>query len=257
VRIGRLPDLGGVDDDGSRYLVFGGGARMIDIAENPVLRREYPALAESLWRFVSPSPRNIATVANDLLLRTRDEQAADDWRIALLAFDAFVDVASPLGDRTVTLADLQSVGQNAAPDDFVVRIRVPATRAGRGSTYLPRRAAGAFAPAAASTAVALVLGVGWVVEECRIALGGIAARPWRARGAERLLTGQPLTTDSARAAADAALNSARGHRANPYPAELAKRVVTDALHIAGARARRSAATPRPLSRDHVVRELTP
>jgi xanthine dehydrogenase YagS FAD-binding subunit len=244
VRISRLPDLDSGDTDDSRSLVFGGGTRMTDFAANPVLRREYPALAESLWRFVSPAPRNIATIATSLLPRTGDEHADDDWRIALLAFDVLVDVAGPGGARTVTFADLQSAGENAATENFVVRIRIPATRAGLGSADLPSRAAGSYAPAAASTVVAVIFGAGQVVEECRIALGGIATRPWRARGAERLLTGQPLTTDSARAAAAAALCGACAHGANAcgYPAELAKRVVTDALHIAAARARRSSAT---------------
>jgi xanthine dehydrogenase YagS FAD-binding subunit len=246
VRIRRLLDLG-VCNDGPCDLVFGGGERMVDIAENPLLRREYPALAESSWRSGPPAPRSIATTASNVLQRTHGEHADDDWRIALLAFDALVDIASPRGARTVTLADLLSAGKNVGPDETLVRIRVPATRAGRGSTYLPSRAAGAFAPAAASTVVALMLSAGLVVEECRIALGGIATRPWRAREAERLLTGQPLTTDSACAAAVAVLHGARAHGANPYPADLAKRLVTDALHIAAARACRSSATHTRLS----------
>ena len=74
------------------------------------------------------------------------------------------------------------------------------------------------------------------VEECRIALGGVATRPWRARGAEQALTGRPITAETAREAGEAALAGARAGTHNAFKIELAKRTVADALRIAGQRA---------------------
>jgi xanthine dehydrogenase YagS FAD-binding subunit len=76
------------------------------------------------------------------------------------------------------------------------------------------------------------------VQECRIALGGVATRPWRASDAEQVLTGRPLTTETARAAGEAALAGARAGTHNAFKIELAKRTVVDALRIAGKRAAR-------------------
>jgi xanthine dehydrogenase YagS FAD-binding subunit len=108
--------------------------------------------------------------------------------------------------------------------------------AGRGSTYLKIRDRESYAFALASAAVGLALTGQSEVRECRIALGGVPTRPWRARSAEQLLRGQPLTKEAARAAAEAALADARPGTYNAFKIELAKRTVTDALRIAGERA---------------------
>jgi xanthine dehydrogenase YagS FAD-binding subunit len=71
-----------------------------------------------------------------------------------------------------------------------------------------------------------------------VALGGVATRPWRARDAERLLVGHPLTDAAARAAGDAALAGARPGRDNGFKIELGARTVADALMIARGRVSR-------------------
>src|SRR5689334_12357540 len=185
VDVSRLAELNVIDTSGPDYLVFGGGARMADVAADPVMRRDYPVLSESLWRAASQQLRNMATVAGNLLQRTRcpyfRDQAfpcnkrepgsgcaaqggidrgnavlgtsaactaayAGDWPVALLAFDAVVDVVSPRGERTLALADLHlepgdtpDREHTLAPDELITRIRVPVTSAGRGSTYLKIR----------------------------------------------------------------------------------------------------------------------
>ena len=170
---------------------------------------------------------------------------AGDWPVALLAFNAVVDVAGPRGERTVALADLHlepgdtpDREHTLAPDELIVRIRVPVTAAGRGSTYLKIRDRESYAFALASAAVGLVFTSQGRVGECRIALGGVATRPWRARSAEQVLTGQPLTDGTARAAAEAALASARAGAFNGFKIELAKRTIAGALRIAAERAAR-------------------
>jgi xanthine dehydrogenase YagS FAD-binding subunit len=108
---------------------------------------------------------------------------------------------------------------------------VPATPLGRASTYLKVRDRESYAFALASAAAAVRL-EGGAVREARVALGGLGTRPWRAREAERLLLGQQLTPETARAAGDAALAGARPGRQNAFRIELGARTVAQALLVA-------------------------
>jgi xanthine dehydrogenase YagS FAD-binding subunit len=167
-----------------------------------------------------------------------------DWAVALAAFDSQVDTLSPRGERTITLESLHrepgatpQVETTLAADELIVRIRVPVTPLGHASTYHKIRDRESYAFALASAAVALGM-EGDTVREARVAVGGVATRPWRARDAERALVGRPLTAASARAAGDAALTGARAGRDNGFKIELGARTVADALMIARERARR-------------------
>jgi xanthine dehydrogenase YagS FAD-binding subunit len=284
VDVSRLAELTTIDTSGADELVFGGGARMADVAADPVVARDYPVLAESLWRAASQQLRNMATVAGNLLQRTRCPYFRDhvfpcnkrepgsgcaaregidrgnavlgtseaclatypgDWPVALVAFDAVIDVVSPRGERTVAVADLHlepgdtpDREHTLAPDELILRIRVPVSSAGRGSTYLKIRDRESYAFALASAAVGLTLTDRGLVGECRIALGGVATRPWRASAAEQVVAGRPLTAETARAAGEAALAGARAGTHNAFKIELATRTVADALRIAAERANR-------------------
>ncbi|WP_372662467.1 FAD binding domain-containing protein [Amycolatopsis kentuckyensis] len=283
VDVHRLPELTTIDV-GADELSFGAGARMADVADHAAVRAGYPALSESLWRAASQQLRNMATVGGNLLQRTRcgyfrggpefpcnkrepgsgcaareghDRTHAllgtsdaciatypGDWAIALLAFDAVVDVVGPRGERTVACKDLHvEPGDDPArehtldADELILRIRVPATPAGRGSTYLKIRDRESYAFALASAAVALTLEDG-VIGDCRIALGGVATRPWRAGDAERALRGAPLTAEAARHAGEIAFAGARPGTYNGFRVELGIRTVADAVRMAGERATR-------------------
>jgi xanthine dehydrogenase YagS FAD-binding subunit len=284
IDVHRLPELAAIGA-GPAELVFGAGARMADVAEHPVVRAEYPALSESLWRAASQQLRTMATVGGNLLQRTRcgyfrggpefpcnkrepgsgcaardghDRTHAllgtsdaciatypGDWAIALLAFDAVVDVAGPRGARSVPLGELHvepgddpSREHTLAPDELILRIRVPVTAAGRGSVYLKIRDRESYAFALASAAVALTVDAGGVVGDCRIALGGVATRPWRAVEAERVLRGARLTPEAARHAGEIAFAGARPGTHNGFRVELGIRTVVDAVRMAGERATR-------------------
>jgi xanthine dehydrogenase YagS FAD-binding subunit len=285
VDVSRIAELEYIDTSGTAELVFGAGARMADVAADPVVRRDYPALSESLWRAASQQLRNMATVGGNLLQRTRcayfrggpiypcnkrapgagcagiggdDRSLAvlgtsraciatspGDWPVALLAFDASIDVAGPGGERTVALADFYlepgdtpDQEYTLAPDELILRIRVPVTPAGRGSAYLKIRDRESYAFALASAAVGLTFSADGSVGECRIALGGVATRPWRPPAAEQVLAGRPLTAENARAAGEAALAGARPGSHNAFKVELGIRAVAGALRIAGQRAPR-------------------
>ncbi|MCF6471109.1 xanthine dehydrogenase family protein subunit M [Nonomuraea sp. MG754425] len=285
VDIRALPELAGIDTAGPRELTFGAGALMADVAADPLLRRDYPALAESLAKAASQQLRNMATVGGNLLQRTRctyfrggppfpcnkrlpgsgcaaiggldrghallgggDACVATypgDWAVALIAFDAVLDVTGPRGTRTLPLAGLHvEPGERPdrehtlAWDEIVTRIRVPVTAAGRGSTYHKVRDRESYAFALASAAVAVTLGEGGAVEECRVAVGGVATRPWRCPSAEEELAGAVLDRRSARRAGAAAFAGARAGTHNAFRIELGIRTVAEALRIAGERALR-------------------
>ncbi|MBL6082622.1 xanthine dehydrogenase family protein subunit M [Belnapia sp. T18] len=282
VDISALPGLASFDTAGPRELVFGAGARMSDVAADSRLVAEYPALSESLWKAASQQLRNMASLGGNLLQRTRcayfrggepfacnkrtpgsgcaAREGIDrghavlggseaciatypgDWAVALVAFDAVVDVAGPNGARTIPLQALHrepgttpEVETSLARDEMILRIRVPATPLGRASTYHKIRDRESYAFALASAAVALWM-EGDVVREARIALGGLATRPWRAQEAEAGLVGRPLTLEAARAAGEAALRNARPGHHNAFRIELGTRTVAEALLIAQRRA---------------------
>ena len=282
VDITALPELSAVGTANPRELVFGALARMADVADDPVVKRDYPALSESLAKAASQQLRNMATLGGNLLQRTRcayfrggepyacNKRAAGsgcaaiggldrghavlggseaciavypgDWAVALAAFDAVVDVTGPRGRRSIPLdafhrepGNTPAVETSLARDELVLRIRVPKTPLGRASTYHKIRDRESYAFALASAAVALQM-EGRTVREVRIALGGLATKPWRAREAERGLVGRTLTAETARAAGEAALRGARAGQHNGFRIELGIRTVADALLIAQGRA---------------------
>jgi xanthine dehydrogenase YagS FAD-binding subunit len=106
---------------------------------------------------------------------------------------------------------------------------------GRASSYHKIRDRESYAFALASAAVALDMN-GDTVRAARIAIGGVATRPWRARAAEQVLTGKTLTPQTAREAGDAALQGAKPGHDNGFRIELGARTVADALMIAKQRA---------------------
>lgn len=277
VDINGIAELSRIDTRGHE-LVFGALARMSDVARNPVLVKSYPALSESLWKAASQQIRNRATVGGNLLQRTRCAYfrggepfpcnkrvpgsgcaAAEgidrghallgvsasciatypgDWAVALMAFDAQVDVLGPKGARAIPIGQLHvEPGEHPEqetvlePNEIIVRIRVPATPLGRASTFHKVRDRESYAFALASAAVALQMD-GDVVLEARIALGGVATRPWRAQGAELKLKGLPLDAKSATAAGKNAYRDAHVGHHNAFRVELGVRTVADALMIA-------------------------
>jgi xanthine dehydrogenase YagS FAD-binding subunit len=165
-----------------------------------------------------------------------------DWAIALSAFDARVDILGPAGERTISLEDLHrepgmtpEVETALKSSELILRIRVPTTPFGRASTFCKIRDRESFAFALASGAVALDMD-GETVRDVRIAVGGLATRPWRSRAAEGTLRGRSLTPQAARASGEAALRGARVSDDSRFRIELGIRTITDALMIAKKRA---------------------
>jgi xanthine dehydrogenase YagS FAD-binding subunit len=282
VDITGLRDLNHIDAGGHSELVFGALARMSDVAAHPQIADEYPAISESLWRAASQQLRNVATLGGNLLQRTRcvyfrggepfacnkrdpgsgcaAQQGNDrghallggssscvavypgDLAVALVAFDAKIDVLGVTGERTIAVEALHrepgtspNVETTLKSGELILRVRVPKTTMGRASTYHKIRDRESYAFALASAAVALDMD-GDTVRDARIAIGGLATRPWRARAAEQVLAGKTLSQRTARQAGDAALHEAKPGRNNSFRIELGARTVADALMIARQRA---------------------
>ena len=163
-----------------------------------------------------------------------------DMCVALAALDATVHVSGPRGNRTIAFADFHLVPgdrpqRETALDtgELITAVDIPPLPFATRSAYVKVRDRASYAFALASAAVALDVRDG-IVREARIALGGVATKPWRARDAERLLAGRTADRGSFRAAADAALAGAVPRAHNGFKIELAKRTLVRALTRAGA-----------------------
>jgi xanthine dehydrogenase YagS FAD-binding subunit len=167
-------------------------------------------------------------------------QYPGDFAVALIALGAQVEAIGPGGPRVFGFETLhRPVGDGAArettllPGEIIVGFRIPAGAWMRRSAYVKVRDRQSYEFAIASAAVALDID-GGVVRQARIGLGGIAYRPWRAREAEAMLEGKPITEASADAAARAAFAKAVVHGENAYKPELGRRTLTRALMTASA-----------------------
>jgi len=163
-----------------------------------------------------------------------------DFAQALIALDAEVDIAGPRGSRTIPFARLHKppgedpqIETTLMPGELITAFVVPAKPWARRSLYLKIRDRDSYEFALASAAVALDLD-GDTVREARIALGGVAALPWRARAAEAALQGARLDDAALDAAADKAFAGARPLAHNAFKVELGKRTLVRALREAAA-----------------------
>jgi xanthine dehydrogenase YagS FAD-binding subunit len=157
-----------------------------------------------------------------------------DMAVAMLALDATVAVLGADGERTVPIAELHRLpGDHPEQDttlaqgDLITHIQLPAPLT-RRSAYRKVRDRASYAFALVSVAAVLDVEDG-VVRDVRIALGGVAHRPWRATTAEDLLRGRPATEQSFRAAATAELEEAEPLRDNAFKVPLVRNTITATL----------------------------
>ncbi len=158
-----------------------------------------------------------------------------DWAQGLIALDAQVEILGQKGTRALAFADLHRdpgnsphIETNLQPGELITAFTVPAGPHTRRSLYLKIRDRESYEFALASAAVALDLD-GDRARDVRIALGGVAAKPWRAREAESILRGQALTQENMVRASDAALAQAVPRKHNAFKVPLAKETMIRAL----------------------------
>jgi xanthine dehydrogenase YagS FAD-binding subunit len=161
-----------------------------------------------------------------------------DFAQALIALDATVEITGKSGVRNIPFAELHRPPGNSpqtettlAPGELISGFTIP----GRWprSVYLKARDRQSYEFALASAAVALDVRDG-LVRDARVALGGVATVPWRAREAEALIKGHKFDDGLAQRVAEAAFAGAKGNKHNAFKIALGKRVVARALHQAAA-----------------------
>jgi xanthine dehydrogenase YagS FAD-binding subunit len=282
----RLVSLAGLLDarisSGPEGLRLGAAATMADVAAHPEVAEGYPVIAEALLESASPQVRNQATVAGNLLQRTRCPYFRDvgyracnkrapgsgcsaiggenrwhavlggseaciavhpsDLAVALVALRAAVEIRGARGSRTVPLeafhrlpAASPHIESVLEPGEVVAAITVPQSAAARRSHYLKVRDRASFEFAVVSAAVALEMD-GARIRDARVALGGVATKPWAAREVEAALKGRSLDPADLRQAAALSAQQARGYGSNDFKIELMQRAIVRALEVAGARA---------------------
>lgn len=269
-------------ETGSNRLRLGGLVRMADAAMHPVVRRDYPVIAQSLELAASPQLRNMASLAGNVLQRTRCTYFRDvsyancnkrmpgsgcaalegvnrghavlgasdaciasypgDFAQALIALDAQVEVSGPNGTRMFPFAELHrapgetpQIETMLKPDELITAFELAGGAWTRRSLYLKIRDRESYEFALASAAVALDLDGDQgnrKVRDARIALGGVATVPWRAREAEAALRGRALDDDALQAAADAAFAQAQPREHNAFKVALGKRTLIRAIRQA-------------------------
>src|SRR6516225_9594618 len=281
IDVSRLPGLDAIEPLPDGGLRIGAGVRNAELANDPIVSKRFPAVAEALLSGASAQLRNAATVGGNLLQRTRcayfyDPASAcnkhrpgagcdarggenrlhavlgwsqsciathpSDFCVPLAALDAVVQIEGQAGRREVALEEFHLLPGTTperesvlAPGELVVAVRLPgaAMRFAAHARYLKLRERTSYAFAVVSAAACLRIEDG-VIAEARLALGGVAAKPWRARAAETVLAGTSPNAGSFLRAAEAALAEARPSGNNAFKIELARRIVIRALALAAA-----------------------
>jgi len=163
-----------------------------------------------------------------------------DFCVPLVALDAVVEVEGRAGRRDIPLETFHRLPGDAPeresvlePGEMIVALRLPAeaARFAAHARYLKVRERTSFAFAVVSAAAALRV-ENETIAEARVALGGVAMKPWRAREAERILAGARAGSALYRRAAEAALAEAKPSGDNGFKIELARRIVARALTLA-------------------------
>jgi len=154
-----------------------------------------------------------------------------DMCVALAALDASVNILGPSGERRVAFADFHrlpgdtpEVDTNLLPGELITSVDLPVLSSGLHSAYRKVRDRASYAFALVSVAAALTVKNG-VINDVRLALGGVAHKPWRASAAEQSLRGSAPTLENFVKAAAAELAPAIPRRDNAFKIELAKRTI--------------------------------
>ena len=158
-----------------------------------------------------------------------------DMCVALAALEAKVHVAGPAGQREIAFADFHrlpgdtpQLDNNLQPNEIITAIELPAQGFAANHSYLKIRDRLSYAFALVSVAAALEL-EGGRIKEARLALGGVAHKPWRKPEAEAALRGQAADETAFAQAADVLLRDAKGFEHNAFKIDLARRAIVRTL----------------------------
>ncbi len=246
ISLGRLKELREIAGDGASGLRIGAGVSLTDIIEHPVIRRDYPALAQAARTISTPTLRNMGTIGGNLLLDTRCNYYDQnyEWRKGInfclkkdgdvcwvapgskkcwavqssdlvplmVALGAQVRLVSTVGDRMVTAKGLYNDDGiqylHKRPEELLTEIHLPPVKGSR-AVYKKLRRRGAFDFPVLGVAAMIKVGADGAVQEARVVLGGIAPAPMEVEDAAQALVGAPLDAERIAQAAEACYMKAR------------------------------------------------
>lgn len=273
IDVTRLPSTG-ITESSEGGVSIAAEVKNTAVANHPLIRQRYPLLSQAILFGASGQIRNMATVAGNIMQRTRcyyfyDEASKcnkrspgsgcdaidgfnrihailgasehciathpSDMAVALAALDATIRVHGPQAERTIPFdmfhrlpGDTPHIETDLRPDELITSIDLPPLLFAKHSRYRKVRDRASYAFALVSVAAALEVENG-KIRNVRLALGGVALKPWRAYEAERVLTGAEANMETFRRAADTELSHARGFQHNTFKIELAKRTIASVL----------------------------
>src|SRR5579872_2187922 len=163
-----------------------------------------------------------------------------DMCVALAALDATVVVAGKKGERRIPFTDFHrlpgdhpELDNHLATDELIIGVEIPDNNFAKNSYYLKVRDRQSYAFALVSVAAALEIENG-TIQHARLAMGGVAHKPWRLHDAEKSLIGKPANEESFKQAAAIAMQGAKAYEYNSFKLRLAPATITEALkHAAG------------------------
>ena len=163
-----------------------------------------------------------------------------DMSVALVALDATVLVSGPKGDRRIAFADLHRLPGDMPEKDttleageLITAVDIPDNPFTKHVHYQKVRERASYAFALLSVAAALDLD-GTTIKGARLAMGGVAHKPWRLAAAEQALVGKPATEETFRQAAAVAMQGAKAFKHNAYKLRLGPNTIVQALKTAAA-----------------------
>ncbi len=257
-------------------LVIGALALNGDVAEHPLVAKNFPLLSLALQAGASAQLRNMATTGGNILQRTRCPYFYDtvlpcnkrnpgsgcgalegynrmhaifgasdkciavhpsDMAIALAALDAVVLVSGAKGDRRIPFLDFHrlpgdrpELDNNLVRGELVVGVELSQNAFSKHSHYLKVRDRASYAFALVSVAAALDIN-GSTINTARLAMGGVAHKPWRLFAAEKFLAGKAATEENFKAAAALEMDTAKAYEHNKFKLKLAPNAIVEALKI--------------------------
>ncbi len=245
VDISRLPDLDRIEHLSDGGVRIGALVRNADLAHDRTFARRFPAVAEALLSGASGCDALGGDNRLHAIMGWSESCIAthpSDFCVPLVALDAVVELEGKTGRREISLevfhrlpGDTPDRETVLEPGEMIVSVRLPAAAghfAGH-ARYLKVRERTSYAFAVVSAAAALHVEDDKILE-ARIALGGVAMKPWRARDAELILAGARADAALFPQAAEAALAEAKPSGDNGFKIELARRIVVRALTLATA-----------------------
>lgn len=246
ISVGRIPELLRIEGDGREGLRIGACVSLTEIVEHPVIKRDYPSVAEAARLISTPTLRNMGTIGGNLLLDTRCNYYDQnyEWRKGInfclkkdgdvcwvapgsskcwavqssdlvplmVALGAQFRLVSTVGDRMVSAKGFYNDDGIAylhkRPEELLAEIHLPPVNGSR-AIYKKLRRRGAFDFPVLGVAARLDIGNDGTVKEAKVILGGIAPAPLDVEGAASALAGGPLDDERLQAAAEACYLRAR------------------------------------------------